>query len=115
MTADHLYFRGTFLGHFIRVISNEKLLRYPEENDPSLFTVYLVKEEESQTDRSKEQREQHHRQANGLEKERISSGDPKKGLRNRGDPMIVDWYGPDDPEVSVLFLSKRIHRTIPSN
>jgi hypothetical protein len=106
MTADHSYIRGTFLGHFLRFISKGEFLRYPEERDPSLYAAYLVKDDASQTGGLKDRQEQQ-RQTSGQQNEQSSIEDTEKGLQSGRDPMIVDWYGSDDPEVSLRVRSEK--------
>ena len=114
-------FRDTFFSHCLRFVTGGKVFKYPEEVDPSIWTKYVHAEksanmarygqttapEQSGKDSSIEQDSRqlppnsrassatevdHEAVANSSHKRHL---DPEKGK----DHYIVDWYGPDDPEV----------------
>jgi len=109
--------RDTVLGHFLRLVTGNKVLLYEEEKNPELWKKYVHEEksgnmakhgqptppndeklEEQDTDDSQARstssgstvvdRDQ---QVNEVSGKRV---DPEKGR----DVHLVDWYGPDDPE-----------------
>lgn len=69
--------RDTVFGHFVRLIPGNKLLKYPDESDPSLGRRAI--EEEA---------------SDGMEK--TSNVEEVKSVH------LVTWYGEDDPEVVYL-------------
>lgn len=120
------FLRDTVLGHLIRLCGGRKLVPYPEELDPDVWTRYI-----------------NHEKSNNLARYGTASGEPKDGkedeetgnaskphessdsekMENRQnssastlaeqhttptdktvdpekgqDKLVVDWYGPDDPE-----------------
>ncbi|RDW61946.1 hypothetical protein BP6252_11379 [Coleophoma cylindrospora] len=103
MEASSTYIRGTSLGQLLRLISNGKILRYPEEDDSSLYASSLVKSIASQTEGPIDERErQQHR--NTLHEQQGTIEDPEPCYRQSNPLRIVcksnnvEWYGPDDPE-----------------
>lgn len=109
-------FRDTFFGHVLRYISGQRLLPYEEDKDPSIWQKYVHKEKTARIAR------QGHTGEGGVDEEKDAdtagpdsagtgspngdqdgthnevSGvkvDPEKGK----DVNIIDWFGPDDPEV----------------
>lgn len=80
--------RDTQCGHLIRFLSGYKFLHYPDEIDHSLWKQSL------QHDTSRE--------APGIDShDSRTKADDKDGK----DILLVDWYGPDDPEVRYLHQS----------
>jgi len=98
-------FRDTQFGQVVRFLSGEKLLRYPDENDPSLWKQSLRRDKP------------HIKDDVDLQDKNIN-----QALENGNDIYLIDWYGPDDPEVSAVpsFIDKhvshesRIHRIGPA-
>lgn len=85
-----LHLESTMFGHLVRLLSRRKFFRYPGENDPSLWdkAVKLVPPVNS----------------NGNQEY-----DAGKGMSDDGKcVLLVGWYGPDDPEVSIRFSSIRM-------
>jgi DHA1 family multidrug resistance protein-like MFS transporter len=112
-------FRDTQFGHLVRFLSGNKLFRYPDENDPSLWKRSLQRDTTSASTQSGEQ-------SNSLEKSKDpndsinasatdfdTQGVDLQGLsvnhvvEDGKDIYLVDWYGPDDPEVSAPLGSMR--------
>ncbi|TPX15306.1 uncharacterized protein E0L32_004583 [Thyridium curvatum] len=108
-------FRDTIFGHFLRIITNKRILKYPEEKDPQLWKRYI--------DLAKSTHMANHGRTSPPDASSSSLGsgntsdkpeyntdetraaiyegrhgartiDPEKGK----DLFIVDWWGPDDPE-----------------
>lgn len=113
-------FRDTFFGHCVRLITRGKVFQYPEEVDPSIWTKYVHAEKsanmaqygqttvpEGSSRKSLGQgprlqpRDSRSSSATEVDHEVIANSsherhiDPEKGK----DHYIVDWYGPNDPEV----------------
>lgn len=119
--------RDTVLGHFLRLITGNKVLLYAEEKDPEIWRKYVNKnksanmathgqlqppEKDEKNDETDEQDPKEQRSpspagsANSSSTVRDDSAqvneasgrpiDSEKGQ----DSFVVDWYGPDDPEVS---------------
>ena len=98
--------RETQFGHLVRFLSGHKLFRYPDEIDPSLWKNSLQRDTTSTSTWSGEQ-------TNASTKECDTQDG---GLQDRSgshvvedgkDIYLVDWYGPDDPEVSAPMGSMR--------
>lgn len=120
--------RDTVVGHILRFITGRRVLKYQEEIDPSLWEKYVHKEksanmavhgqtsppEDAEQDQVKEKdidndqgearrpqsssRSSSATQVDENEKVNEVSGkkiDPEKGK----DVFVVDWWGPNDPEV----------------
>lgn len=80
-------FRDTAFGRLVRLASSNRLLRYPDEIDPTLWKRFLPSEK-----------------ANGLSAEASTADGTIRDLVEGGmDIYLVDWYGPDDPEVTDFF------------
>lgn len=114
--------RDTALGHFLRLVTGKKVLLYPEEKDPEVWKKYVNKEksanmathgqvEPPEDDEKKDESAPQSRSPSRTPSSGSSSTirddsgqvneasgrpiDPEKGQ----DSFVVDWYGPDDPEV----------------
>lgn len=119
--------RDTALGHFLRLVTKKKVLLYAEEKDPEIWKKYVNKEksanmashgqvqapenDEKEDDEKKGETAPRSRSpspagsSNSSSTIRDDSGqvnevsgrpvDAEKGQ----DSFVVDWYGPDDPEV----------------
>lgn len=100
--------RDSTFGKLVRVFTRNRLLRYPEEVNPALWTECLkpepsVKDEEAATLADTEE------DTFGLyavmsqasrASRRLNSIASTAGV-DRGTPLLVDWRGPDDPEVRI--------------
>lgn len=114
--------RETQFGHLMRFVTRRKVLRFPDEDDPSLWRTSLrqgpasaptgsARKEETLT-QSKgnplapnavlEHSEAQYPKPNDLNTQHVVEGG--------NDAHIIDWYGPDDPEV---ILSTPRKYTIP--
>lgn len=124
--------RDTVFSHTLRVLTGGKVFKYPEEEDSSLWKRYVHPEKshniavhgdvngpqgdsgerdeagsDSQNNNDEPRRSsataiEHHNVAHGTRK--TTKVDPEKGK----DYFIVDWYGPDDPEVSMMIWQRNI-------
>ena len=105
LTIMSTQLRDTNFGYLIRLVSRRRLLRYPDEIDPSLWKLATQRPSES-TGSQKDAREG------------AVTGDDGEEV------YLVGWYGPDDPEVSLqgamvcsichLLIKIRIQRTGPA-
>lgn len=92
-------FRDTQFGHLVRFLSGNKLFRYPDEIDPSLWKRSLQQDTSSTSTQSQER-------PNPSEKDSDTQDGDFRDLNSKHvvedgkDIHLVDWYGPDDPEVS---------------
>jgi len=83
------HIRDTVFGHFLRLISNNRLLKFPDERDSSLW---------------KQSVNQH---APGSDAEKAPNPDPSNNSNDEvdctseanQDVYLVEWYSPEDPEV----------------
>lgn len=114
--------RDTIFGHFVRIVTGKRFLKYQEEIDPSLWKKYVSKEksanmavhgtvEKPSDDEKKEEddaeREQRPRgESNSssdtqiADDENVNKPSGKKiDSENGKDAHVVDWWGDDDPEV----------------
>lgn len=100
--------RDTQFGHLLRSLSGNKLFRYPDEIDPSLWKEFLRRDTTSTPTRE---------QTNtSVQDSKTQDGDLQDRnendiVENGKDIYLVAWYGPDDPEVSATIGSKRMTST----
>lgn len=121
--------RDSFFGHLCRLFTGGRVFRYPEEKDPSYWLRYINE------DKSRHMAQHGRPTAPGADDDDSSSDEEKKtvvketsdggifesytyaapdielGPRGR-EEKIVDWDGPDDPEVSLCpqrHLQKKTH------
>lgn len=97
--------RDSFFGHLLRLVSNGRFLHYPEELDPSIWQRYINEKKSAnmamygQTESPESDSKDPPR---GSDSPTPSNGNGDKRLvdAEKGrDVYLVDWYGPDDPEV----------------
>jgi DHA1 family multidrug resistance protein-like MFS transporter len=117
--------RDTQFGHFLRFLSGNRLLRYPDEIDPSLWKDSLQKypnpsipQEHSSLEKTESKNS-----ATATEAETgIATPTLDHNLQdlkdnhipeNGEDGFLVDWYRSNDPEVSIY--SQRLYVANPSN
>lgn len=114
--------RDTIFSHTLRLMTGGKVFKYPEEEDSSLWKKYVHTEKSANMakygqvqppeDSEQQAREPQTRSSSSstVVPSRRSEGvngasghpiDKEKGK----DVYVVDWYGPDDPEVSSPSLS----------
>jgi DHA1 family multidrug resistance protein-like MFS transporter len=112
-------FRDTQFGHLVRLASGNKLFLYPDEIDPSLWKRSVQRSKNPLPALSGDQH-------SGLEKPQDTSDSTNasaKDFDTQNDALnhtieigegiyLVDWYGPDDPEVFALI---RFHAAIISH
>lgn len=119
-------FRETIAGQLIRLATGSRFLKYAEERDPSVIEKYInveksanlartgttqsrdpekLKGEGLQSPRRSPSRSSSDTQVDSAEQSNVlvnvPSGakvDPEKGR----DGHVVDWYGPDDPDVRIF-------------
>lgn len=84
--------RDTEFGHLIRFVSGNKLFQYPDEIDPSLWKQSTQRNTSSTPTPSGEQV----KDTQGVGLQEIGANNV---VENDRDIYLVDWYGPDDPEV----------------
>lgn len=90
--------RDTKFGHVVRLITKNKVLQYPDEVDPAKWQAVLS---------AKPNRERPFGEAEGRTTVAASDSKLEKGEQAA---FLVDWYGPDDPEVrcSSSHVSERL-------
>ncbi|KAI2626549.1 benomyl/methotrexate resistance protein [Hypoxylon sp. NC1633] len=79
--------RDTEFGHLVRLLSGKKLLRYPDEVDPSLWKKFLQRETGPSG-----------KQVNEGQSVGLQELSTDQVLGDSRSVYLVDWYGPDDPE-----------------
>lgn len=100
--------RDSAFGKLVRIFSGGRLLKYPEELDPCVWTDYLrtepkLEREPTETGSDDESdnfglytvMSQVSRCSRRLPSAHTSQND---GIRN-GTPIVIDWSGPNDSEV----------------
>lgn len=117
MPAD--IFRDAFFGHVCRLLTGGKVFQYPEEKDPSYWLRYINEDKsrhmaqhgrprggggsddnDAAEDEEKKEATVLKETADGGIIESSSSAAPDIELGPQGRvEKIVDWDGPDDPEV----------------
>jgi DHA1 family multidrug resistance protein-like MFS transporter len=117
--------RDTQFGHVVRFLSREKLFRYNDEIDPSFYESPIHVNLEPGADIPDDDRDGQARDGGVASKEQDRQhGDPwdthtSPNRKIEDEVIIVDWYGPDDPEVMYVYAyvhgrhshATRIHRT----
>ena len=130
--------RDSAFGHCVRLVTGGKYLQYPEERDHEIWKKYVSHEKSGYAayhghthppeDNAEEalneltqahgvrSRERHGSDTTAVgERVNEASGvrvDPEKGK----DVHVIDWYGPDDPQVCLSVpMSRGIVLTIPQN
>jgi DHA1 family multidrug resistance protein-like MFS transporter len=115
MVADLI--RDSPFGHIVRLVTRNKAFQYPEERDPELWKKYVNQEKSGYmahhgTAEAPEEESEELQNATGVRdrNSRSSSNtqvgdghneasgvkvDPEKGK----DKHVIDWYGPEDPQV----------------
>lgn len=114
MPADLI--RDSFFGHVCRLLTGGKVFQYPEEKDPSYWLRYINEDKSlhmahhgrptppmdaEEEEKKKEETTVVKETADGgiIETSTSAAVDIELGPRGRVE-KIVDWDGPDDPEVS---------------
>lgn len=114
--------RDSVFGHFVRMVSKNKAFQYAEEKDPSIWEKFVSAEKsgnmahhgsvepEEESDKDKETGTSNNdsnsatsssTQVGGGEATTVNKPSGKKVDAEKGrDLHMVDWYGPDDPDVS---------------
>jgi DHA1 family multidrug resistance protein-like MFS transporter len=117
--------RDSPFGHIVRLVTRRKYFQYPEEKDHEIWKKYVNEEKSGYmahhgTAEAPEEESDELNQARGLRaregdnsetssRTHVGEGyneasgvrvDPEKGK----DKHVIDWYGPDDPQVSFLLL-----------
>jgi DHA1 family multidrug resistance protein-like MFS transporter len=103
--------RDTIFSHALRLMTGGKVFKYPEEEDSSLWKKYVHTEKSANmakhgqvqppTDNEQQSRSSSSstvvpsRRSGGVNGASGHPIDKEKGK----DVYVVDWYGPDDPEV----------------
>lgn len=114
------YLRDTVFGQVIRLISRKAVLKYPDERDPSLWKVFIRKEElvssvtmiqsefmanpESLEAGNMVEGEEERKQSRDIPSEVSLESDHDLNRKNKTQEKkvavtLVDWYSQDDPEV----------------
>lgn len=105
MTAQ---LRETQFGHLVRFVTNKKLLRFPDEDDPSLWRASLGPSPAG-TDSGKGETgtpAEHNSSTPNAALQDYEAQDPspnRPGMQQTVESTydhIIGWYSPDDPEVS---------------
>jgi DHA1 family multidrug resistance protein-like MFS transporter len=119
--------RDTQFGHFLRFISGNKLLRYPEEIDSSLWKKPIQKDTNPSIPREHNSLEKTESKNSAIATATATDTDTDTPTPNHDlqdlrdnhiaeqgeDGFLVDWYGPNDPEVSIY--PHRFYVANPSN
>lgn len=115
--------RDSAFGKLVRIFSRKRWLRYPEENDTGMWTEYLktekqVKDEEAAASESDQENlglytvlSQASRASRRLSSaSTVRQGGGEGAHPNPNASLVIDWSGPDDPEVRIdLVHCLRLH------
>ena len=121
-------FRDTQYGHVIRLLSNKNLLRYPDEIDPSLWKKSLHQDTALTRPRLEKPLDPNDPANNSprdddTQEDSSQVPNTSQDVKEGKEIFLVDWCGPDDPEVtaphellttSYPLTSPRILRTGPA-
>jgi DHA1 family multidrug resistance protein-like MFS transporter len=137
MTVSHLI-RDTAFGQILRLITKNRILQYPEEQDPEHWKKYLNEEKsgyiahhgtaEPPEDDELRQELQNARGVRNRDAEGDSPADSRDSMatgttineasgvavdQEKGrDKNLIDWYGSDDPEVRLCYPNSCINTTL---
>lgn len=92
---DHV--RDTVFGHSIRLTSGNKLLKFPDEMDPSLWKESAQRGTHGDLEKQRKLSSSGNTAMDDSDNQNLDRADP--GAENGKDIYLVDWYGPDDLEV----------------
>ena len=99
--------RDTQFGHVVRFLSRRRLLRYSDEIDASMYKSSIPSKLEQGADVQIQERDVQAigRRANAEEADK-QQGDREDAhtsptCQSEKDVLLVNWYGPDDPEVCI--------------
>ncbi|PVH94771.1 MFS general substrate transporter [Periconia macrospinosa] len=103
-----LKFQTTVFGQLVRIVSHGRLLRYPDEIDSSLWKkavdeqVPQLKQVHEHTQDTEHPNDAEEGSKKNLEPFELQSNVPQDNIVAKDEPdtnvMVVNWYGPDDPE-----------------
>jgi DHA1 family multidrug resistance protein-like MFS transporter len=128
--------RDSAFGHCVRLVTGRKYLQYPEEKDPEYWKKYVNHEKSGYAayHGSTEPPENAHEvpeltQAHGMRSREETGDDSDRSERTLGEGVneasgvrvdpekgrdyhVVDWYGPEDPQVRLaLYKTGRERET----
>jgi hypothetical protein len=84
-TSMKLHIQSTIFGQLVRLVSCNKIFRYPDEIDPSLWQKAVERDNS-----------QHLQQRT----EKIAHVDKQEQeIGGSSEALVITWYGPEDPEV----------------
>lgn len=86
-------FHTTTFGQLLRLLSGNKAFQYPDEIDPMLWKRFLRQDASEHMNGSDQ---------SPNKTETTEEGAPDNIIFHDGEQeiLLVEWYGPDDPEVS---------------
>lgn len=124
--------RDSIFGKCVRFVTRQKYFQYPEESDSSIWKQYIDPDKSgNQALRTSSLPTQSGTDRGESDDERKNSTDPEKprdgsdsespapaggnqdnaAAENGRDLQMVDWYGPDDPDVSHL-IQRYLRQTL---
>lgn len=86
-------FHTTTFGQLVRLLSGNRVLRYPDEIDPVLWKRFLRQDTLEHTNVSGREPSKDEVAEDGIPQNTVLRDDDQEIL-------LVEWYGQDDPEVS---------------
>lgn len=110
--------RDTVFGHFLRLVTRNRVLQYEEEKNPELWQQYIHKEKSAnmavhgqvQAPEGDDEKKQERQPSDSASSSSTAVGEGQQDLRQGkkvdqekgSDALVVDWWGPTDPEVGVV-------------
>lgn len=114
--------RDSIFGQFLHLVSDGKVLQYREQKDPSLWQTRVLGEKSSGRPLARDTKEvggnlnveravarnnddgNTHSSSSTVvpdDDDALPEASTRRASAEKGvDPNLVDWYGPDDPEVN---------------
>lgn len=92
-------FRDTHFGHLIRYLSGKRALRYPDEVNPLIWEKRIHPFVRSECSKPQENQNSPHDTAANVSDIQDSTFYSLRELEGHQEIILVEWYGPDDPEV----------------
>lgn len=106
-------FRDTQFGHVVRFLSGNKLFRYPDESNHSLWEKFSQRESSSPGEHGEKIETIDLATTSAPQDLELLDRSVNHIVTGGKDIFLVDWYDADDPEVSICFY--RFHATVTSH
>lgn len=105
--------RDTAFGKLVRVFSRQRWMKYPEEQDPSVWTEYLKTETETKGEEESPTPVERFEDLEAFGLYTVTSQASTRTrrtsyastLRGTPQPLVISWRGQEDSEVGIFFFT----------